>query len=209
MRMTGGPIIPNRAASAPSRPAEREPNMTEKFTMFGPGSTWHRAISSSNASGASQRLSSTITRRDQASTPPKPQSAILAKARESWKTVGNETREGVKADSHVASCATRGADRSTCSVPRPPSGRRACTAQLSIAPIQRRGEIQRDDPGRPNAKYGAASLHRCLAGFLNIQLVLPAHRVVERAVHDKNGGDPGRRKISKEQRQKYDEADRG
>src|SRR5882762_3786904 len=66
IRMTGGPSRPNRAASEPASPAAREPNMTEKFTMLGPGKTWHSASSSLNSSGLIQPRSWTITRRDQA-----------------------------------------------------------------------------------------------------------------------------------------------
>src|ERR1700738_1920898 len=79
----GGPISPSTAASEPSTPAQRHPYITAKFKILPPGSTWHSASCSLNSSGVSQRRSWTMTRRDQASTPPKPQTAILAKARNS------------------------------------------------------------------------------------------------------------------------------
>src|SRR5262249_31430886 len=79
----GGPINPSSAANAPGRPAQREPYMIEKLRMLPPGSTWHSASCSLNSSGVSQPRSCTMMRRDQASTPPKPQTAILAKARKS------------------------------------------------------------------------------------------------------------------------------
>src|SRR5262245_61421331 len=84
----GGPISPSSAASAPGRPAQREPYMTEKFRMLPPGSTWHSASCSLNSSGVSQPRSWTMMRRDHASTPPKPHTAILAKARKSSAAVG-------------------------------------------------------------------------------------------------------------------------
>jgi hypothetical protein len=53
--------------------------ITERFTTFGPGSTWQRPISSANSRSSSQRRSSTSTRRAHGSTPPKPSKPILRK----------------------------------------------------------------------------------------------------------------------------------
>src|SRR6266850_1476765 len=153
MRIIGGPSRPDRAASAPGTPAEREPNMTEKFTMFGPGRTWHRARSSLNASGASQRRSSTITRRDHASTPPKPQNAILAKARKSCGTVGDETRGDVKAGSDVASCGDTRGRWGSLARSRRHRRRSASAAQFSIAPVRHRDHLQPDDLEWPDTGY--------------------------------------------------------
>src|SRR3981081_3814063 len=102
IRMTGGPKRPNKAASEPGSPAAREPNMTEKFTMLGPGRTWHSASCSLNSSALIQPRSWTITRRDQASTPPKPQTAIFAKPRNSSRGVGTSRPGGNGGGGHGA-----------------------------------------------------------------------------------------------------------
>src|SRR6516225_9986565 len=84
----GGPSRPAMATSAPSTPRKREPKMTEKLRMLPPGSIEQSAEGWLNCSGVSQRRSSTITRCDHASTPPKPHSAMVAKATNSAKRLG-------------------------------------------------------------------------------------------------------------------------
>jgi hypothetical protein len=64
----------------PAMPRKREPNTTDKLTMFGPGRKWHSAKVSLNSSAVIQRCWSTMPRRAQTSTPPKPASDILANA---------------------------------------------------------------------------------------------------------------------------------
>ena len=61
-------------------PRKREPNTTDRLTMFGPGRKWHSAKVSLNSSAVIQRCWSTMPRRAQTSTPPKPASDILANA---------------------------------------------------------------------------------------------------------------------------------
>ena len=51
--------------------------------MFGPGRKWHSAKVSLNSSAVIQRCCSTMARRANTSTPPKPASDILANARNS------------------------------------------------------------------------------------------------------------------------------
>ena len=76
----GGPISPAKAAMPPAMPRNREPNTTDRLTMFGPGRKWHSAKVSLNSSAVIQRCWSTMPRRAQTSTPPKPASDILANA---------------------------------------------------------------------------------------------------------------------------------
>src|SRR6476619_5244990 len=76
----GGPTSPAKAAIPPAMPRKREPNTTDKLTMFGPGRKWHSAKVSLNSSAVIQRCWSTMPRRAQTRTPPKPASDILAKA---------------------------------------------------------------------------------------------------------------------------------
>ena len=79
----GGPTSPAKAAMPPAMPRKREPNTTDRLTMFGPGRKWHSAKVSLNSSAVIQRCWSTMPRRAQTSTPPKPASDILANARNS------------------------------------------------------------------------------------------------------------------------------
>src|SRR6266702_1604594 len=76
----GGPTSPAKAAMPPAMPRNREPNTTDRLTMFGPGRKWHSAKVSLNSSAVIQRCWSTMPRRAQTSTPPKPASDILANA---------------------------------------------------------------------------------------------------------------------------------
>ncbi len=47
----GGPTSPAKAANPPAMPRKREPNTTDRLTMFGPGRKWHSAKVSLNSSG--------------------------------------------------------------------------------------------------------------------------------------------------------------
>src|SRR5713101_10072740 len=84
----GGPTSPAKAAMPPASPRKREPNTTDKLTMFGPGRKWHSAKVSLNSSDVIQRCCSTMPRRAQTSTPPKPASDILANATNSSSRLG-------------------------------------------------------------------------------------------------------------------------
>src|SRR5690349_11377933 len=84
----GGPISPAKAASPPKMPPKREPNTTERLTMLGPGRKWQSAKVSLNSSAVIQRCCSTMPRRAQTSTPPKPASDILANATNSSAGLG-------------------------------------------------------------------------------------------------------------------------
>src|SRR5215212_3716204 len=84
----GGPTSPVKAAMPPAMPRKREPNTTDRLTMFGPGRKWHSAKVSLNSSAVIQRCWSTMPRRAQTSTPPKPASDILANARNSSSSPG-------------------------------------------------------------------------------------------------------------------------
>ena len=85
---TGGPTSPAKAAMPPAMPRKREPNTTDRLTMLGPGRKWHSAKVSLNSSALIQRWSSTMARRANTSTPPKPASDILAKATNSVTRLG-------------------------------------------------------------------------------------------------------------------------
>src|ERR1700733_14721506 len=87
-KSNGGPIRPAIATSAPVGPRKRDPKITEKLRMLPPGRMAHSAYASLNCSGVSHLRSSTIMRRDQASTPPKPDSEMVAKAMNSSASVG-------------------------------------------------------------------------------------------------------------------------
>src|SRR3954453_1773216 len=76
----GGPTSPANAAKPPATPRNRDPNTTDRLTMFGPGRKWHSAKVSLNSSAVIQRCWSTMPRRAQTSTPPKPAKDILANA---------------------------------------------------------------------------------------------------------------------------------
>src|SRR4051794_23127819 len=76
----GGPTSPAKAAMPPATPRNREPNTTDRLTMFGPGRERHSAKNSLNSSAVIQRGWAPKPRRGQASTPPKPASDILANA---------------------------------------------------------------------------------------------------------------------------------
>ena len=80
MITTGGPISPQNAAMPPAMPRKRDPNTMVKLTMFGPGRKWHSAKVSLNSSAVIHLCWSTMPRRAQTSTPPKPASDILANA---------------------------------------------------------------------------------------------------------------------------------
>src|SRR4051794_41877204 len=84
----GGQSSPAKAENPPATPRNREPNTTDKLTMFGPGRKWHSAKVSLNSSAVIQRCWSTMPRRAQTSTPPKPASDILANARNSSSSPG-------------------------------------------------------------------------------------------------------------------------
>src|ERR1700760_2192206 len=84
----GGPTRPQKAAMPPGMPRKREPNTTDRLTMFGPGRKWQSANVSLNSSAVIQRRSSTRPRRAKASTPPKPASDIRANAKNNAITVG-------------------------------------------------------------------------------------------------------------------------
>src|SRR5215831_5368396 len=88
IRIIGGPSSPASAASAPSGPRMRAPKITAKLTMLPPGRKAHSAKASLNCSAVNQRRRSTMIRRAQASTPPKPDSEIAAKAKNSWAMLG-------------------------------------------------------------------------------------------------------------------------
>ena len=77
---TGGPSSPAKAAMPPAIPRNRDPNTTDRLTTLGPGRKWHSAKVSLNSSAVIQRCCSTMPRRAQTSTPPKPASDILANA---------------------------------------------------------------------------------------------------------------------------------
>src|SRR3954454_19457851 len=98
----GGPTSPAKAATPPATPRKREPNTTDKLTMFGPGRKWHSAKVSLNSSAVIQRCWSTIPRRAQTKTPPKPASDILAKAANSSSRPGG----GGGGDSEISGAGT-------------------------------------------------------------------------------------------------------
>src|ERR1700730_11345223 len=104
----GGPTSPAKAAIPPAMPRKREPNTTDKLTMFGPGRKWHSAKVSLNSSAVIQRCWSTMPRRAQYKTPPKPAVDILANATNSstspgggwsgdWTTEGERSGAGTAA----------------------------------------------------------------------------------------------------------------
>src|SRR5262249_49182877 len=67
---------------------QRQPYMIAKLTMLPPGSTWQSANCSLNSCAPSQPRLCTMTQRAQASTPPNPSPAIVAKATNSCAGVG-------------------------------------------------------------------------------------------------------------------------
>src|SRR3569833_704945 len=73
-------------------PRKREPKTNDRLTMLGPGRKWHSAKVSLNCSAVIQRCSSTIARRANTSTPPKPDNDIFANARNSVITLGGSAR---------------------------------------------------------------------------------------------------------------------
>src|SRR6516164_3991987 len=85
IRTTGGPSSPATAARASNGP---RPKIAAKFTMLPPGRKAHSAKASLNCSAVNQRRRSTMIRRAQASTPPKPDNEIAAKAKNSSAIVG-------------------------------------------------------------------------------------------------------------------------
>src|SRR5580692_9477937 len=74
----------------PARPRKREPNTKERLTMFGPGRKWQSAKVSLNSSAVIHLCSSTMPRRAQTNTPPKPASDILANATNSAIRLGGD-----------------------------------------------------------------------------------------------------------------------
>ena len=77
--MQSGPIYsPAEAQSAPDSPWKRRPIITAALPTLGPGSTWPRPSTSAYSRSVSQRRSSTMMRRAQAATPPKPNNPALA-----------------------------------------------------------------------------------------------------------------------------------
>src|SRR6202051_760981 len=79
-RTTGGPTSPAKAAIPPAMPRNRDPNTTLRLTMLGPGRKWHSAKVSLTSPAVIHLCWSTMPRRAQTSTPPKPASDILANA---------------------------------------------------------------------------------------------------------------------------------
>src|SRR5690349_21578529 len=88
IRIIGGPRSPASAASAPSGPRMRAPKIIQKLTMLPPGRKAHSAKASLNCSAVSHPRRSTMIRRAQAKTPPKPDSEIAAKAKNSSAMLG-------------------------------------------------------------------------------------------------------------------------
>src|SRR5229473_6001508 len=80
---TGGLTSPAKAAMLPGTPRKRDPNTTLRLTIFGPGRKWQSAKVSLNSSAVIHRCCSTMPRRAKTSTPPKPDSDILANAENS------------------------------------------------------------------------------------------------------------------------------
>src|SRR5579864_7297410 len=90
MIKAGGPSNPEKEAIAPGSPRRREPNTKVRLTMLGPGRKWQRAKVSLNSSAVIHLCWSTMPRRAQTSTPPKPASDILAKATKSVIKLGGD-----------------------------------------------------------------------------------------------------------------------
>src|ERR1700744_6749571 len=90
MIRAGGPTSPENAAMAPASPRKREPNTKVRLTMLGPGRKWQSAKVSLNSSAVIHLCWSTMPRRAQTRTPPKPASDILAKAIKSVTRLGGE-----------------------------------------------------------------------------------------------------------------------
>src|ERR1700742_1779933 len=90
MISAGGPTNPENAAIAPGIPRRRDPNTKVKLTMLGPGRKWQSAKVSLNSSAVIHLCWSTMPRRAQTRTPPKPASDILAKATKSVIRLGGE-----------------------------------------------------------------------------------------------------------------------
>jgi hypothetical protein len=82
----------------------REPKITAKLTMLPPGRKAHSAKALLNSSAVNQRRRSTMMRRAQAKTPPKPDSEIAAKAKNSSAMLG----AGVVAAETFACCGAGG-----------------------------------------------------------------------------------------------------
>src|SRR5579872_3734882 len=83
MIRAGGPTSPLKAAILPGSPRKRDPNTKVRLTMLGPGRKWHSAKVSLNSSAVIHLCWSTMPRRAQTKTPPKPASDIFAKATKS------------------------------------------------------------------------------------------------------------------------------
>src|SRR6202000_455570 len=90
MIKAGGPTSPLNAAIAPARPRKRDPNTKGRLTMLGPGRKGQSAKVSLNSSAVIHLCWSTMPRRAQTRTPPKPASDILAKAIKSVKRSGGD-----------------------------------------------------------------------------------------------------------------------
>jgi hypothetical protein len=80
--------MPSRAARAPRQPKYLSPNISDRFTTFGPGKTWPIDSSSLNSAMLSQRWRSTSSRWATGSTPPKP----ISDRREKTQTISPSER---------------------------------------------------------------------------------------------------------------------
>src|ERR1700722_17378993 len=88
MIRAGGPTSPLKAAMLPGSPRRRDPNTIVRLTILGPGKKWHSAKVSLNSSAVIQPCCSTMARRANTSTPPKPASDIFANATNSSNRLG-------------------------------------------------------------------------------------------------------------------------
>src|ERR1700722_7980398 len=90
MIRAGGPTSPLKAAILPGNPRRRDPKTKVRLTMLGPGRKWHSAKVSLNSSAVIHLCWSTMPRRAQTKTPPKPASDIFAKATKSSTRLGGD-----------------------------------------------------------------------------------------------------------------------
>ena len=108
---SGGPSRPASATAAPATPPKRDPNTTEKLITLGPGRNCERAKVSLNSSVVIQRFCSTMARRAQGNTPPKPETDMSAKARNSSESEGRKAADGGAAESGMVGDVSRYAVR--------------------------------------------------------------------------------------------------
>src|ERR1700730_3691070 len=80
MIRAGGPTSPEKAAMLPGIPRRRDPNTKVRLTELRRGKKRHSATVSLNSSAVIHLCWSTMPRRAQTRTPPKPASDIFAKA---------------------------------------------------------------------------------------------------------------------------------